>query len=124
MSQTINNALFTSGSSVELINQRLTELNNQNWNREKSEKLARKEGLTLNNGHWDVIQYLRSYYLEFGLPRFARTTARSLNQQFAKQGGSKYLRGLFNAGPVSQGSRLANLTVPDNAFDTSFGTHY
>jgi tRNA 2-thiouridine synthesizing protein E len=124
MSQTINNALFTSGSSIDSINQRLTELNNQHWNRDKSVKLAREEGLTLNNEHWDVIQYLRSYYLEFGLPRFARTTARSLNQQFATQGGSKYLRSLFNDGPVSQGSRLANLVIPDNAFDASFGTHY
>jgi tRNA 2-thiouridine synthesizing protein E len=124
MSQTKNNALFTSGSSYESIDRRLTELNNQHWNREKSEKLANKEGLTLNNEHWNVIQYLRSYYLEFGLPRFARTTARSLNQQFAEQGGSKYLRRLFNEGPVSQGSRLANLIIPDNAFDASFGTNY
>ena len=124
MSQTVNNALFTSGFSNECISLRLTELNNQQWSRNKSTKLAKKEGVILNNGHWDVIQYLRSYYLEYGLPRLARTTARSLNQQFAEQGGSKYLRGLFNAGPVSQGSRLANLTVPDNAFDASFGTHY
>ncbi len=124
MSKTINNALFTSGSSDESISLRLTELNDQHWSRSKSTKLATKEGLTINNGHWDVIQYLRSYYLEFGLPRFARTTARSLNQQFAIQGGSKYLRSLFNEGPVSQGSRLANLPIPDNAYDSSYGTNY
>ena len=124
MKQHINNALYTSDSSDESISTRLKELNEQNWSQKLSLELAKNEGVVLSNKHLEVILFLRSYYLEFGLPRFARTTAKALNRHFADQGGSKYLRGLFNAGPVSQGSRLANLTVPDNAFDTSFGTHY
>ena len=124
MTQKINNALYTSGTSNECVSIRLAELNDQDWNQKQSTELAKNEGIILNNGHWDVILYLRSYYLEFGLPRFARTTARALNRHFAAQGGSKYLHGLFNDGPVTQGSRLANLPVPDNAFDTSFGTNY
>jgi len=71
-----------------------------------------------------VISYLREQYLEDGLPRFARTTARALNKQYAAQGGNKYLYNLFPGGPVTQGSRLANLRTPANASDVSFGTSY
>jgi len=103
---------------------RQVELNAQDWNREKSAHLAQNEGISLNDEHWAVIAYLRNSYIEYGLPRFARTTARALNRQFSAQGGSKYLYGLFTDGPVTQGSRLANLRTPANATDVSFGTSY
>ena len=103
---------------------RRTELSRQHWNRNKSASLARSEGISLSDEHWAVIVYLRRYYLEHGLPRFARTTARALNRQFAVQGGNKYLYRLFSGGPVTQGSRIANLRTPANATDGSFGTSY
>ena len=103
---------------------RQAELIDQNWNRARSETLATNEGFELTDQHWHVISYLREQYLEQGLPRFARTTARALNKQYAAQGGNKYLHNLFPGGPVTQGSRLANLRTPANATDTSFGTSY
>ena len=103
---------------------RLAELIDQNWNRNKSAQLAMLEGISLTDQHWDVIDYLRTQYLKHGLPRFARTTARALNRQFAAQGGNRYLYSLFAGGPVTQGSRLANLRTPANATDVSFGTSY
>jgi tRNA 2-thiouridine synthesizing protein E len=103
---------------------RQAELGDQNWNRARSETLATNEGFELTDQHWQVISYLREQYLEHGLPRFARTAARALNKQFAAQGGSKYLHDLFPGGPVTQGSRLANLRTPANATDVSFGTSY
>jgi len=106
------------------IDERRSELVKQNWNREKSQKLATSEGLTLHDEHWAVINYLRNSYLEQGVPRYARSLARDLKQQFSKQGGNKYLRNLFSGGPVTQGCRLANLRTPANAIDISFGTSY
>ena len=103
---------------------RQAEMNDQHWNRNKSADLAKNEGISLNDEHWAVIAYLRNYYVEFGLPRFARTAARALNRQFSAQGGTKYLYGLFAGGPVTQGSRLANVRLPANAIDVSFGTSY
>jgi tRNA 2-thiouridine synthesizing protein E len=123
MTQFTQNAQDTETSS-QYAGIRLAELIDQNWNRNKSAKLAMLEGISLTDQHWDVIDYLRKQYLKHGLPRFARTTARALNRQFAAQGGSKYLYGLFAGGPVSQGSRLANLRAPANATDVSFGTSY
>ena len=103
---------------------RLAELIDQNWSRNKSAQLAMLEGVSLTDQHWHVIDYLRKLYLKHGLPRFARTTARALNRQFAAQGGNKYLYSLFAGGPVTQGSRLASLRAPANATDVSFGTSY
>ena len=103
---------------------RQAELNAQDWDQEKSAHLAQNEGISLNDEHWAVITYLRNAYIEYGLPRYARTTARALNRQFYVEGGSKYLYGLFAGGPVTQGSRLANLRAPANATDVSFGTRY
>jgi tRNA 2-thiouridine synthesizing protein E len=123
MNQFTQNAQDTETSSQHA-GIRLAELIDQNWNRNKSEQLAMHEGISLTDQHWHVIDYLRKSYLEHGLPRFARTTARALNRQFAAQGGNKYLYSLFSGGPVTQGSRLANLRAPAGATDISFGTCY
>jgi tRNA 2-thiouridine synthesizing protein E len=111
----------TSGRNI---GDRLTELANQRWDRGKSLALADSEGIDFNDEHWAVIVFLRESYLEHGLPINARTTARALNKNFSRQGGTKYLRRLFGGGPVTQGSRLANLRTPAFATDPSFGTTY
>jgi tRNA 2-thiouridine synthesizing protein E len=99
----------TSGRNV---GDRLTELADQRWNRAKSLALAESEGIDFKDEHWAVIVFMRKYYLEHGLPINARITARALNKNFSGQGGNKYLHRLFSGGPVTQGSRLANLRTP------------
>jgi len=111
-------------TSSQDIDVREAELVAQNWNRKASFDLAKNEGISLNNEHWVVIMYLRKRYIEQGLPRHARSLARDLDKRFFVQGGNKYLRHLFAGGPVTQGSRLANLRTPANATDISFGTCY
>lgn len=123
MTQFINNAQDSETSS-QYASMRRSELTGQYWIRDKSADLAHNEGISLSDEHWAVIVYLRRYYLEQGLPRFARTTARALNQRFAAEGGNKYLYGLFSGGPVTQGSRLASPRTPANATDVLFGTSY
>ena len=123
MKQFINNPQDSETSS-QYTNIRQAELNDQHWDRSKSANLAANEEIILSDEHWDVILYLRNYYHENGLPRFARTTAKALNKEFTAQGGSKYLYELFTGGPVTQGSRLANIRIPSNATDISFGTNY
>ena len=123
MTQFTYNALESENSSL-LPGMRIKELDAQRWKRNKSEALASKEGLCLNDAQWQVIVYLRELYLEKGLSKYARTTARDLNKHFRVQGGSKYLYNLFPGGQVVQGSRLANLRTPANATDQSFGSSY
>ena len=114
----------TAKTSSQYAGIRLAELIDQNWSREKSDNLAKSEGIRLTDKHWDVLLYLRKQYLVYGLPRHARITARTLAREFSAQGGSKYLYRLFAGGPVTQGSRLANLRMPADATDNSFGTSY
>lgn len=107
-----------------IVSDRLTELADQGWSRDKSNALAKAEAIDLNDEQWAVIVFLRKLYLEHGLPIHARITAKALNLKFAGLGGSKYLYRLFAGGPVTQGSRLANLRTPAYATDPSFGTSY
>lgn len=103
---------------------RQTELAGQRWNRAKSLALAEGEGVDFNDGHWAVVMFLRGHYLEHGLPIAARITAKALKNHFAVQGGNSYLHQLFPGGPVTQGSRFANVRTPAYATDPSFGTSY
>lgn len=111
-------------TSSQDINIRRTEIAAQHWDRSQSVRLAKEEGIELTDQHWAVIVYLRKNYLTQGLPRHARSLARELRLHFKAEGGGKYLRQLFTRGPVTQGSRIANLRSPAEATDMSFGTCY
>lgn len=123
MTQYTINALDSETFSLDA-NVRQSELLKQNWSWSKSHVLAALEGIQLTDEHWVVINYLRNYYIERGVPRYARSLARDLDKQFSIQGGNKYLRNLFSGGPVTQGCRFANLRTPASATDASFGTSY
>jgi len=103
---------------------RLKELASHEWTRAKSQIRANLEGIELSDEHWAVLVFLRQYYLHYGLPMTARTTAQALKTHFAVKGGNGYLHRLFTNGPVTQGSRLANLRTPAYSTDPSFGTSY
>lgn len=111
----------TSSQDIDI---RRAEFSKQRWNRDMSFNLAKAEGITLNDAHWAVVVYLRKQYLKHGLPRHARLLAADLKLHFKTQGGNKYLHQLFTGGPVTQGSRIANLHSPANSTDMSFGTCY
>lgn len=123
MQQFVNDPQDTETTSHDS-SDRFVELADQHWSRDKSLALANHEAIDFNDEHWAVIVFLRKYYLVHGLPRHARVTARALNKNFADQGGNQYLHRLFSGGPVTQGSRCANLRTPAYATDPSFGTSY
>ena len=123
MKQYLNNA-YSIESTSHLFETRQIELKNQKWNRAKSQLRADNEGIYLSDEHWDVLSYLRKQYRTVGLPRHARYLANTLSQNYAAQGGSEYLRKLFPGGPITQGSRFANVSVPPDAASTSHGSCY
>jgi tRNA 2-thiouridine synthesizing protein E len=100
------------------------ELEIQDWNRERGIQLAQQEKIEMTDAHWQVIDFLRQRYVEKGEAESARDVAEELDELFAAQGGDRYLRKLFPGGPVSQGSRIAGLSVPAYSQDPSFGTTY
>jgi len=103
---------------------RHAELKNQHWTRSKSQQLADNEGINLSDDHWEVIAFLRKHYVKEGIPRHARTLSRELTRHFNYKGGAKYLYQLYAGGPVTQGSRIANLHSPAGTTDLSFGSCY
>ena len=58
----------------------------------------------------------------FAISRIAGWCAHILEEEFAEQGGRKYLYRLFPGGPVSQGSRIARLPLPAYSSDRSCGS--
>ena len=92
------------------------------WSEDIAKELAAKEGIELSPEHLEVICYLRDYYEQCGLAPSGRTLLQCMEQEFATQGGGKFLYHLFPGGPVSQGSRIAGLPLPAYSSDRSFGS--
>ena len=86
------------------------------------EQLAAGDGIALSQDHWDVIIFLRRYYLDHGWPARPDRLSRELDDAFNERRSSRYLYRLFPAGPLAQCSRIAGLPAPANAINTSFGS--
>jgi len=123
MKQYSNNAIESEQVS-NLIKFRHNELEKQHWNRSLSQFLAADEGIKLSDEHWAILIFLRNEFLIAGLPKHARYLSKALSKKYRFRGGNKYLRGLFPGGPITQGSRLANLPLPPDSVDVSHGSCY
>jgi TusE/DsrC/DsvC family sulfur relay protein len=94
----------------------------RNWDREQARRIAAEEGVQMTSEHWEVIRFLRSYYLEHGKADSGREIANAMDKAFADLGGRRYLHKLFPEGPVAQGSRIADIPIPAFTRDPSFGS--
>lgn len=93
------------------------------WSREEAVELARREGLTLTEAHWQVLCALQEFYARHSETAInARELHDALDESFHPEGGIRYLYRLFPGGPVAQGCRLAGLLPPAGAQDTGFGS--
>ncbi len=91
------------------------------WTMHDAQMVAKKEGLELNDEHWEVIRTIQAVYSEDqSLP--LRTCHDALEAHFSSRGGSRYLFSILPGGPVVQGCRLAGLTPPQGSTDGSFGS--
>lgn len=88
-------------------------VNRLDWNEEVAKQLALKENIKLNEDHWEVILFIRSYYEQYKhLPNtrvFVKAIARSLGED---KGNSRYLQQLFPDGPLKYACKLAGLPKP------------
>ena len=73
--------------------------------------IAQAEGITLNDDHWKVVQYLRDQYREHGQTPNYRNMLKDL-AELLPQYDSKTLYDLFPGGPAKQGVRVAGLPKP------------
>jgi tRNA 2-thiouridine synthesizing protein E len=73
--------------------------------------IAAAEGITLTEGHWEVIRYLRDKFKEDGHTPNFRTFQKEF-QEINPQADSKYLYSLFPEMPAKQGVKVAGLPKP------------
>lgn len=88
------------------------------WSRELAVFMAEKEGIQLNNDHWEVIDFLRDFYFKYGITPMVKLLMKNMRQKLGKHKSSKeYLYDLFPGGPARQGSRIAGLPEPQGCID-------
>jgi tRNA 2-thiouridine synthesizing protein E len=93
------------------------------WSREQAEDVAKTEGLTLTETHWEVVRALQELCTQNAEPALnARDLHDALDEHFHAEGGIKYLYELFPEGPLAQGCRLAGLEPPAGTQDKGMGS--
>lgn len=87
--------------------------NINDWNEQVAEAFASLENITLSAAHWEVVHFVRQFYLEFNTSPAIRLLVKAMAQQLgADKGNSKYLFLLFPQGPAKQATRIAGLPKP------------
>ncbi|HBA66383.1 MAG: sulfurtransferase TusE [Gammaproteobacteria bacterium HGW-Gammaproteobacteria-10] len=83
------------------------------WDEAVARVLAKANSITLTDAHWEIIFFIRDYYLQFKhLPNarvFTKAVAKHLG---AEKGNSRYLQRLFPDGPLKSACKLAGLPKP------------
>jgi tRNA 2-thiouridine synthesizing protein E len=79
------------------------------WTRELAEHMARRDGLTLTEDHWEIINYLRSYFERYQIAPMISILAKEIGKTGPDKGGVPYLFRLFPDGPARQACKYAGL---------------
>lgn len=88
------------------------------WSELLAHYMAKHEGIELTPAHWEVINFLRSFYFKYGQTPMVRLLMKTLRDELNPDKGSKeYLYKLFPGGPSRQGSRFAGLPEPQGCID-------
>jgi len=87
--------------------------NMQDWSEQVAQAFAVQEQIKLTDAHWEVVFFVRQFYLEFNTSPAIRILVKAMAQQLgADKGNSKYLFMLFPHGPAKQATRIAGLPKP------------
>ncbi|UDG79951.1 TusE/DsrC/DsvC family sulfur relay protein [Candidatus Steffania adelgidicola] len=83
------------------------------WSEELAVEIARLEGITLSEKHWQVIYFVREFYLRYNISPAIRILVKSIEKTYGKeQGNSRYLFRLFPQGAAKQATKIAGLPKP------------
>lgn len=88
------------------------------WNPQLAEFMAVQEGITLTPDHWEVLNFLRAFYFEYGVTPMVKILMNHMAEELGPQRASReHLYNLFPQGPSRQGSRIAGLPEPQGCID-------
>ncbi|MBR7422577.1 sulfurtransferase TusE [Klebsiella quasipneumoniae] len=83
------------------------------WSEAMADVIAAQEGITLTVEHWEVVRFVREFYLEFNTSPAIRMLVKAMANKFGEEkGNSRYLYRLFPKGPAKQATKIAGLPKP------------
>lgn len=83
------------------------------WTRPVAEELGRLNGIEISPAHWEIILFIREYYLQFQHLPNARMFASAIRKKLGEdKANSRYLQQLFPGGPLKYACKLAGLPKP------------
>jgi len=88
-------------------------LNLSDWNEELATHIASLEDISMSNEHWQVVRFIRGFYIEFNTSPAMRMLVKAMAKEYGpEKGNSRYLYSLFPNGPAKQATRIAGLPKP------------
>lgn len=83
------------------------------WSETLALLLAEQENIQLTDAHWEVVRFVRSFYLKFNTSPAIRMLVKAMAQKYGEEkGNSRYLYHLFPKGPAKQATKIAGLPKP------------
>ncbi|GHF92186.1 TusE/DsrC/DsvC family sulfur relay protein [Thalassotalea marina] len=88
-------------------------LDHTQWSEELAPILAQTDDLTLTESHWEVIRFVREFYLTYNTSPAIRALTKAMKAEFGEEkASSRYLYRLFPEGPAKQATKYAGLPKP------------
>ena len=87
--------------------------NLDDWTVDVCRKMAKEEGITLTDAHWEILDVMRQYYAIYNISPIYKLLKKEIAEKLTPQKASDdYLISLFPGGVLAQGIRLAGIPKP------------
>lgn len=88
-------------------------LNSADWSKDLAFEIAILEHIDLTPPHWEVVMFVRDFYVEFNTSPAIRMLVKAMAKKLGEdKGNSLYLYKLFPKGPAKQATKIAGLPKP------------
>lgn len=83
------------------------------WSEQLATEIAKLESVEMTESHWQVVFFVREFYLEFNTSPAIRALVKAMQKKYgAELINSRYLYRLFPEGPAKQATKIAGLPKP------------
>jgi len=83
------------------------------WKKELALIMAKHDEFELTDAHWEVIDFVRQFYLTYNTSPAIRALTKAMKNEFGEEkASSRYLYKLFPEGPAKQATKYAGLPKP------------
>ncbi|MBU1486484.1 TusE/DsrC/DsvC family sulfur relay protein [bacterium] len=87
--------------------------NLDDWSEGLAGAIAETEDVEMTEAHWEIVNFLRSYYEEYQIAPMIKILIKDMKKKFGpEKGNNKYLYELYPAGPAKQACKIAGLPKP------------